>query len=203
MAHETREILLDVGNTLFMERGYAGTGLQDILQGAGVPKGSFYHHFGSKEEFGLQLVERYAAAGLAELERQLADETLPHLGRLRRFFECAVGGLGEEQCCRGGCLMGTLGHELANVSEPIRERVTALFRRWQGRIEGCLRQAQEAGELPAEIDPAQLADYCLLAWEGALQQMKIQRDTAPLRVFLAVTFGRLLAGATGSAGPHQ
>jgi TetR/AcrR family transcriptional regulator, transcriptional repressor for nem operon len=203
MAQDTREILLEVGNTLFMERGYAGTGLQDILRGAGVPKGSFYHHFGSKEEFGLQLVERFAAVGLAELERRLAEETLPHLQRLRRFFEAAVEGLGQQGCCRGGCLMGTLGHELANVSEPIRQRVTALFRRWQGRIEGCLRSAQEAGELPGESDPAQLAAYCLLAWEGALQQMKIQRDTAPLRVFLAVTFGPLLAGTPASAGLRE
>ena len=164
MAQDTRDLLLATGTALFMERGSAGTGLQDVLQHSGVPKGSFYHHFQSKEGFGLELVERFAAIGLAQLDEQLADDTLPHLLRLRRHFEAAGAHLAGEGCCRGGCLMGTLGQELANVSEPIRERVTALFRRWQGRIEGCLRRAQEAGELAAGEDPARLAEYVLLAW---------------------------------------
>lgn len=194
MATDTREILLGSGGALFLERGYTGTGLQDILQHAGVPKGSFYHHFGSKEDFGLELVERFAGAGLAHLEAHLADQSRPHLARLRAFFESSAAGLEGEGCCRGGCLIGSLGHELANVSEPIRERVEGLFRRWRGRIEGCLRSAREAGELPADSDPGQLAEYCLLAWEGAVQQMRIRRSPQPIRTFVETTFSRLLAG---------
>ena len=194
MAHDTREILLGSGGALFLERGFTGTGLQDILQHAGVPKGSFYHHFGSKEDFGLELIERAADAGMRQLDADLADESLPHLERLRRHFEGAAAHLAGEGCCRGGCLIGSLGHELANVSEPVRERVEAIFRRWQGRIEGCLRRAQAAGELGGDRDPAELAEYCLLAWEGAVQQMRIRRSEQPVRTFVKTTFSQLLAG---------
>ena len=104
MAHDTRDVLLATGTTLFLERGYAATGLQDILQHSRIPKGSFYHHFQSKEGFGLELLERFAAAGLAELDAALGDASVPtHLGRLRRYFECAGNHAAGEGCCRGGC----------------------------------------------------------------------------------------------------
>ena len=204
MAHDTRDVLLATGTTLFLERGYAATGLQDILQHSRIPKGSFYHHFQSKEGFGLELLERFAAAGLAELDAALGDASVPtHLGRLRRYFECAGNHAAGEGCCRGGCLMGTLGQELANVNEPIRERVEALFRRWQGRIEACLRRGRDAGELPADADVGRLAEYTLLAWQGALQQMRIRRSDAPVAAFLDGTFGRLLPAPAAAVSPPR
>lgn len=190
----TKDQLLDVGDDLFLHRGFTATGIQDILKAAGVPKGSFYHHFGSKEEFALQVVERYAADGVALLEKDLADPSRPHLERLRTFFAQMVEDLSCSEC-RGGCLMGTLGHELANLSEPIRQRVDALFRRWTSRMAECLEKARDAGEIDFDGDPEALAEFCFLAWEGALQQMKIQRHATPLRTFLDVTFERVLKAA--------
>lgn len=194
MATDTKNQLLDVGGELFVTRGFTGTGLQEILREAGVPKGSFYHHFGSKEEFALELVERYAEAGFARLDEHLtigASGEVSHLERLRGFFELLAIQLTEDSC-RGGCMMGTLGQELANVNEAIRQRIASRLDRWAVRIARCLEEARDAGEIAPRHDPRQLADFCLLAWEGALQQMKIRRSPAPLDTFLGTFFDQLL-----------
>lgn len=191
----TRDHLLDVGNELFLAHGFGSTGLAEILRTAGVPKGSFYHHFASKEDFALRVIERYAEGGLAMLDRHLGgegDDGPPHLERLRGFYEGMIRQLTEGEC-RGGCLMGTLGHELANVNEPIRERIDELFDAWVQRFAACLGRARDAGELPADTDPDALASFLFLAWEGALQQMKIRRSPEPLQTFVDTTFGQLLA----------
>lgn len=194
---DTREELLETGTRLFLEKGYSGTGLQDVLKQSGVPKGSFYHFFTSKEEFGGEVVEKYSREGLAQLEATLDQEGQGHLVRLRRFFEEAVGSM-DECACRGGCLMGSLGQEVANVSEPIRERIVAEMQRWSDRVARCLRDAQAAGELCPELDATHLAELCLLSWEGALLQMRIQRSTRPLETFLGVFFDDLLIAPQGA-----
>src|SRR3984957_11028955 len=61
VSSSTRNRLIDVGLELMRRHGYGATGLQELLSAAGVPKGSFYHHFASKEEFTTAVIERYAA----------------------------------------------------------------------------------------------------------------------------------------------
>lgn len=191
MANHTRDQLLDVGGELFVTRGFTGTGLQEILREAGVPKGSFYHHFGSKEEFALELVERYARVGRETLDEHLSAEGLPHLERLRGFYRALIAHF-TDGACRGGCMMGTLGHELANVNEPIRQQIDGLLDRWVDRIARCLGDAQAAGELDPDLDPLRLAQFLFLSWEGAMQQMKIRRSPEPLEVFVDTVFDHLL-----------
>lgn len=183
---------------LFLERGYSATGLQDILERAGVPKGSFYHHFGSKEEFGLEMLDRYARQGLEVLEEHLAangDGTeRPVLGRLRGYYE-AQAELLESCSCRQGCLMGSLGDELANVSDAIRDQIDSRSRRFLERIARALEEARERGELRPGADTDRLAEFCQASWHGALHQMKVRRSPEPLQIFLTTVFDELLTAA--------
>ena len=196
-SRDSRELLLQAGMELFLERGYSATGLQDILERAGVPKGSFYHYFGSKEEFGLEVLERYArqATEVAEEHLGMADgEQRPILERLRGYYEAQAEKL--TSCsCRQGCLMGSLGDELANVSEAIRASVESRSRSLLDRLAQALREAQKAGELSPDADPDRLADFCNASWQGALHQMKIRRSPAPLQTFLTTIFDDLLTAA--------
>ena len=84
-AKSTREHLIDVGLGLMHQNGYNATGLTDILKAADVPKGSFYHHFGSKEDFAAAALERYGMRA-REHAAVLNDRTIPPLKRLRRYF---------------------------------------------------------------------------------------------------------------------
>src|SRR5215471_13958568 len=85
--HATKRRLLDVGLATLLERGYNATGIQDLLVATSVPKGSFYHHFASKEDFALQVVDRYLAEVHVLLEQSLGDLDRAPLERVRSYFE--------------------------------------------------------------------------------------------------------------------
>ena len=98
----TKATLIDVGTRLILEQGYHQTGIQDVLRAAGVPKGSFYYYFPSKEAFGQAVIAQFAAAYLARLEQYLGDTTARPLTRLRRHHEELLARF-ERRGCRGGC----------------------------------------------------------------------------------------------------
>ncbi len=179
----TRDVLLEQGKRIFLERGYNHSGIEAILQASGVPKGSFYYYFESKEDFGLQVLNHSAAAITADLARYLDDTRFSPLERLRRMIEEKCHRL-ETQNCRNGCLIGNLSQEMADQSEVFRARLEAIFQDWADRYASCLRQAQEAGEIPSEVDARELAEFWLNSWQGAILRAKTIRSTAPLRTFL-------------------
>ena len=188
---ETKSLLLDHGLRLMLERGYNTTGIHDILAAAGVPKGSFYHYFKNKEDFGLQVVGRYADDGYAEIDRVLGDKRQPPLVRLQRLFEGFRASY-EQRFCRDGCLLGNLGQEMADVNDTFSDRVSLHFDRWTARIALCLDEAVVSGDLSADADTTMLAGTMLDAYEGALLRMKVVKGIEPLQAFLDVYFKKVL-----------
>jgi len=192
----TRELLLEAGKRVFLERGYNHSGIETVLQEAGVPKGSFYYYFGSKEDFGLQVLTRFAEAYNAELDRFLSDTAYPPILRLRRLVEATCERL-ESQQCRNGCLVGNLSQEMAAQSEVFRVRLDEIFRGWSSRYADCLKEAQEAGEIPDGFDLGELTEFWLSSWQGAVLRAKTIRSAAPLRTFLNLMFDYVLQNKGG------
>ncbi len=188
---ETKSLLLDHGVRLMLGRGYHHTGIHDVLVAAGVPKGSFYHHFKNKEDFGLQVVDRYADDGYAEIDRVLGDKQQPPLVRLQRLFEEFRADY-ERRFCRDGCLLGNLGQEMADINDIFRDRINSHFDRWTARIALCLDEAVVSGDLKADVDTTMLAGTVLDAYEGAVLRMKVVKNTAPVQAFLEVCFEKTL-----------
>ena len=188
---ETKSLLLDHGVRLMLERGYNNTGIHDLLVAAGVPKGSFYHHFKNKEDFGLQVMGQYADDGYAEIDRVLGDKRQPPLVRLQRLFEGFRADY-ERRFCRDGCLLGNLGQEMADINDTFRDRIKSHFDRWTARIALCLDEAVVSGDLSADADTTMLAGTVLDAYEGALLRMKVVKSTAPVQAFLEVYFKKAL-----------
>ena len=188
---DTKSLLLDHGMRLMLGRGYHHTGIHDVLVAAGVPKGSFYHHFKNKEDFGLQVVDRYADDGYAEIDRVLGDKRQPPLLRLQRLFEEFRADY-ERRFCRDGCLLGNLGQEMADINDIFRDRISTHFDRWTARIALCLDEAVMSGDLSADVDSTTLAGTVLDAYEGALLRMKVVKNTAPVQAFLDVYFKKTL-----------
>ena len=122
----TRLRLLETGERIFLEKGYNHTGIQEVLKDAGVPKGSFYYYFKSKEDFGLSVVEASMAAYQIKLDGFLKDETLTPLARLRNYFESGIRTF-EENGFRCGCLVGTLSQEMAGQNETFRVRLSEIL----------------------------------------------------------------------------
>jgi TetR/AcrR family transcriptional repressor of nem operon len=187
----TRNTLLEAGRRVFLERGYNNAGIDAILGEAGVPKGSFYYYFLSKEDFGLQVLNRFAERHEADLDRFLGDSTLRPVERLRGLVEATCARL-ESQQCRNGCLVGNLSQEMAAQSEAFRVRLEDIFRGWSVRYAACLKEAQESGEIAPDLDVNEVAEFLLASWQGAIMRAKTMRNTAPLRTFLNLIFGCVL-----------
>jgi TetR/AcrR family transcriptional regulator, transcriptional repressor for nem operon len=184
--HATKRRLLDVGLATLLERGYNATGIQDLLVATSVPKGSFYHHFGSKEDFALQVIDRYVAEVHVLLDQTLGDTDRPPLERIRAFFERMVAMYASQGYL--GSLLGLLGQELAAVSTSFRRRIEAAFDGVGRRLAEVIDEARRRGDLPSENDPAQTAALMIDCWEGAAMRSRLTRSAAPLEAALDAAF---------------
>jgi TetR/AcrR family transcriptional repressor of nem operon len=188
---EGKEKVIACGVELISLNGYTATGIDAVLKQAGVPKGSFYHYFGTKENFGLEVINRFAEEYDRKLERYLGDTDAPPLQRIRNYLEHSVGHMAETGCSRG-CLIGNLGQELAGQNERFRARLEEVFRSWQVLFAACLREARECGELSRDTDPDGLAEFILSAWEGAILHAKVMKSPSLLQRFIAILFETVL-----------
>lgn len=181
----TRDKLVQIGAELIAERGYNATGINAVLKAADVPKGSFYHYFSSKEDFGLAVIDVSAEGYAARLEAILADRSVPPLQRLKRYF--ATGRSDMVDCDHAvGCLIGNLGQELSGQSARFRDRLNQVLCNWERLFADCLRDGQTLGEIRGDLDPDALASFILSGWEGALIRAKTVKSVAPLERFEAV-----------------
>jgi TetR/AcrR family transcriptional regulator, transcriptional repressor for nem operon len=188
----TRDHLIEVGLELMRKHGYGATGLQEILHAAGVPKGSFYHHFGSKEEFAAALIERYFTLAAKHGQKVLGNTRQAPLKRLRRYFEELIQMAGQSAPIPG-CLLGNLSLEVAEASPLLQSCLSFSFTQWQAAVASVLREAVEKGELPTSTKPDSLAGFVLNSWEGALLRSQANKNDAPLKDFLRFVFEDLLA----------
>ena len=186
-----RERVIERGLELVHEQGFNATGVQEIADAAGIPKGSFYSYFASKEDFGTAILNRYADASCADLERRLIRAGGSPLDRLRAVFRDWTEESETRDCSRG-CLAGNLCQEMADSSPALRIAVDGVFRRIEGYLAACLREAQAAGELSRDEDPDELASSLEFAWQGAVMRAKASRSAAPMRGFQEVILPRLL-----------
>lgn len=202
----TRQHLLETGMALLLERGYAALGVQAVLERTGVPKGSFYHYFASKQDFALQAVEMYMQAVHEGLDVCLEDRSQPPLERVRGFFELSEAKYREEGYL--GCLLGGLGQELSGTSDVFRDRIQACLAEIAERIAEQLEEARERGDIAPDRDARATADMIIDCWEGAALRSRLLRDPAPLRAMLdfclaAPAGPARAAAAAGSTWPMR
>ncbi len=191
MAHATKQRLLDAGLAMLLKHGYNDLGIQALLEATSVPKGSFYHHFRDKEAFALEVVDEYMRNVHAGLDACLGDETVPPLERVRGFFVASQDKYRQEGYM--GCLLGGLGQELSGVSDVFRSKIDWCFAEIAARIAGCLDEARERGDLPADSDVKKLSVLLVDCWEGAALRSRLPRDPAPLGEMLDFYFGKVAA----------
>ena len=167
---------------MLLEHGYHDLGLQAFLEAAGVPKGSFYHHFKDKEDFALQAIDHYMRQVHEGLDVCLGDESRRPLERVRSFFELTQQKYREQGYM--GCLLGGLGQELSGVSEVFRRRIEECFSEIARRIAVCLEMARKRREIPASTDTRAMASLLVDCWEGAALRSRLRGNAAPLSAML-------------------
>lgn len=176
---DTKAELIRSGLEQFTERGFTSSGVDKILKKVGVPKGSFYHYFASKEAFGQAVIEQYANYFANKLNACLLDESYPPLARINNFVNDAKMGMIRYQFKRG-CLVGNLGQEIELLPESFRQPLIEILLCWQHCIANCLKTAQMQGDISNTANCEQLAEYFWIGWEGAVSRAKLVQDTKPL-----------------------
>ncbi|MEP4890214.1 MAG: TetR/AcrR family transcriptional regulator [Aliiglaciecola sp.] len=182
--HDTRAELIRSGLELLTEQGFFASGIDKILKKVGVPKGSFYHYFASKEAFGRAVIESYASYFANKLDVHLLNTDFDPIQRICHFVADAKGGMQKHQFKRG-CLVGNLGQEVDVLPESFRGLLLDIFMDWQARIEACLREAQQQKLIAKDANCALLAEFFWLGWEGAVSRARLVQDAQPLDNFLS------------------
>ncbi|MDD5578333.1 MAG: TetR family transcriptional regulator C-terminal domain-containing protein [Methylobacter sp.] len=174
-----RENLLTQGVTLLMQQGYHGTGLKEILDAVQIPKGSFYNYFGSKENFGAEVIQHYINPFIHQLTRYLQDSD-DALTALQRYFNDLILEL-EKAEFKGGCLLGNLMGELGDSSDLCQKSLQSALHRYRDLLKSGLAMAQQEGTVRSDKSAEDMADLLVNAWQGALLRMKIEKSSAPLK----------------------
>ncbi|MGW4205196.1 TetR/AcrR family transcriptional regulator [Streptomyces sp. NPDC004726] len=183
---DTRRRILDAAQRIMAHKGFAAVGINEVLAAAGVPKGSFYHYFTSKDAFGEAMMRSYFADYLADMDRILAEPGRTSAERLMNYWRHwrETQGLDDFQ---GGCLAVKLGAEVADLSESMRlalkDGTTAIV----DRLERAVIAGLEDDSLTVDDDPRATAQVLYDLWLGAAVMAKIHRDTVPLDTATAVS----------------
>lgn len=184
-----REEIVNAAVERFHTHGFNAAGVKDITDSAGVPKGSFYNHFVSKEALAVVALERY---GETRRLPELTDASVDPLLRLRQHFEF----LRDENTVRDysrGCLIGGFGIEMADHSDAIREAVRVSLEHWAQALAAPIAQAQKSGQVKTATDAKTLARFILNAWEGTLISARSEHSEDSYEIFFDTVFGTLLA----------
>ncbi len=166
---------------LFRRQGYAATGLEEILDVSGAPKGSFYHHFpGGKEELALDALA-YSGGRVRGLVDHLA-ETAPTAGALVVAIAAKQAADLRDSDYALGCPVATVALELAGASEQVAAASAAAFGSWTEPLADRLRATG-----CDDAEAARLARWALAGLEGALLLARASRDAAIVTELAAIT----------------
>lgn len=188
---DTKTLLFEKGAELIYLKGYNSTGLQEILQAAGVPKGSFYFHFKSKEDYVLQLMDYFGDFMFAWLDKTLNEPDKSPLTRLRTFFQEFLAYY-KGNGYKGGCPIGNLSQEMGDINDTIASKAETLLGGMKIRFIKTLLEAQHQDEISSSIDVETTADFIINSWQGAVTRTKILRSDAAMLLFEKTIFDNLL-----------
>jgi AcrR family transcriptional regulator len=178
---ETRERIVTAAANLVFEHGVAATSIEDVKEAAGVSSSQLYHYFGDKQALVHAVIAHQSDTVIAAQEPLLAK--LDSLDALRAWRDQAVA-IERRLHCKGGCPIGALAGELAEVDPEARADIAAGFARWEDAIGEGIRAMHDRGELPVAVDPDRLALALLAAHQGGLVLTQVRRDPAPLEAAL-------------------
>ncbi len=186
-----KEDIIEAGRDLMFSRGYNDTGIKDITQKIDIPKGSFYNHFSSKEEFGLEVVEEYMRNGLEIHKKGFLDKKKSPKQRVLDFYNGNIEWYSSELNFKLGCIMSNFSTEMADVNEKFQQVLSRGFAEQEGTILECIREGQETGDISDELPAELLASSIINGWHGALVRMKAEANMKPLEDFRKFFLDRL------------
>ncbi|MBC7662386.1 MAG: TetR/AcrR family transcriptional regulator [Caulobacter sp.] len=183
---DARANILASGQRLMASKGFSAVGLNEILATAEVPKGSFYHYFGSKDAFGEALLEAYFEDYLADIDKTLGKRGLTMAQRLLNYFDDWQASQSFLDC-QGKCLAVKLGAEVADLSEAMRAAMNRGTAGIVARLAAAIETGATEGSLSVDDMPARAAQSLYQLWLGASVMVKIVRNLQPFETAMTTT----------------
>jgi len=183
---DVRDTILATGQRIMGAKGFSAVGLNEVLTAAGVPKGSFYHYFASKEAFGEALLEDYFTAYLADMDRLFRQPGQTKAQQLDAYFSAWQESQSFEDC-QGKCLAVKLGAEVADLSASMRAALKHGTAGIIDRLARALQAGAEDGSLSFTGTREALAQSLYQLWLGASIMVKIVRNAQPFNTALHTT----------------
>ncbi len=193
----TRELILEKAEALLLERGFAGTSIDEILAATGITKGAFFYHFKTKAELARALVERYAVRDydlfkqLSDRADELSDDPLQSMLIFLKLFEEFVEGLSEPP----GCVFASYIYEIQQFDEAIGTFIAQSFREWGAIYERRIERILEKYKPRIEIEPAALGEAIMSLIEGGFilsrsfnDTLVLARATRQFRLYIQLLF---------------
>ncbi|MFJ6806662.1 TetR/AcrR family transcriptional regulator [Streptomyces anulatus] len=183
---DTRRSILDTAQRIMARKGFSAVGINEVLTAAGVPKGSFYHFFGSKDAFGEAMIRAYFTDYLADMDRILAEPGQTSAERLTHYWQNWRETQSVDEC-QGKCLAVKLGAEVSDLSEAMRLALKEGTAAVVDRLERTISTGVEDGSLTIDASARDTAQALYDMWLGASVMVKIHRDIGPLDTTMTVT----------------
>jgi TetR/AcrR family transcriptional repressor of nem operon len=174
MKHKKQQIIAQ-GIDLFRTSGYHATGLQEILDTCGIPKGTFYNYFSNKEEYALAVLDNYSKSMLAIFETHLERSSRSAGERLQRLY-LDLASRSEKDGGKKGCLLMNFANELGGTHDDIARRAEVHLVAWFDRLAECVALGQQKGEFRIDYSSFDLAEFVHTSIMGSNGISKIQRD---------------------------
>jgi AcrR family transcriptional regulator len=188
----TRDRIVRAAAALMFERGATGTSLDEVQAAAGVSSSQIYHYFHDKKVLIRAVIGCQTDEVLGSQEPLLSE--LDSIESLRRWRDQIVG-LQQERHCEGGCPIGSLAGELAEVDPVARQDLADGFARWERAIRSGLLAMRDRGELRADADAERMGTALLVALQGGLLLTQVRRNTTALEAGLDTVIGHIASFA--------
>jgi TetR/AcrR family transcriptional regulator, transcriptional repressor for nem operon len=181
-----RRHILDAGRALIARKGFVAVGLKEILTTAEIPKGSFYHYFGSKESFGSELLQQYVADYSVRLDELFGQSGVNGRDKLLSYWAAWQ----QEQLEQDGdekCLVVKLSAEVGDLSDEMRVVLRDGVDRLMVRLAALIEEGQADGSLSQEIHANEAAELLYQMWLGAALITKLRQDKSAMAQAMAFT----------------
>jgi len=181
-----RHLIQKTGTKLFTERGFHACSVQDITDAAGVPKGSFYNHFLSKETLAAEILIAY---GQGSTDRSiLTNPEVPALIRLKKHFAALNDYFSK---CDEGCLVGKFMADVSDNTPQIRKSLISVLNLWGKQISSAITEGQKQGSIRKDLKADDLAAFLIDAYEGAILRTRVEKKPRALKAFVKIVFSSI------------
>ena len=185
---ETRLRIIAAAADLFHKQGVHATSPDDVIEASSTGKGQFYHYFKSKEGLVHEVLQTHLEAirtGSAPIKYDIESWK-----DLERWFRAHLE-LQKNFRMTRGCPFGTVGNEVTENDELIRQDLCLIFEVVRSKLSAFFVKQKAKGAIPKTTDEGALADFCIATVQGAMLMGKIERSTRPVETTVAETLSHL------------